>query len=239
MEITASKPLISVLLPTYNESQTIGYIIEDISKALKKNGLSNEIIVIDDGSIDLTGRAAVLSGAKVIRFQRSVGYNFALLAGLSKASGEIIVITDASGIYKPEEIARLVEPIRNGEADIVSGSRFVEQSDIRPNSLSLMGKIGSYLLGFIASLTYGFGKGIVVTDVLSEFKAISKEGLLKLDLKWEDSEIGFEILAQSIAKNLRFKEVPVTYRTRYRGTTVTLGDGFRLLRRMLRGSVYG
>lgn len=243
MEKRADRPRVSVLIPAFNESQTIEYIISDVRNALCKQSLSYEIIVVDDGSSDLTWKIAGLSGAKVLRIKRSVGYNLALLNGLRNANGEILVIIDSSGSYNAEEVVRLIEPIQHGKADIVSGSRFIQESDIRPNALDFRQRIGAILITFVMGALYGYNEN-KITDLLSKFKAIRKDVLQKLNVNskdWEKHNLDINILItlKSVNMGFRLVEVPITFRNRIFSDYLDLYGGFKLYRTMIRGFLFG
>ena len=108
---------VSVVIPAYNEAETIGTVIE---KAMK---YADEIIVVDDGSTDKTGEIAAKKGAKVIRHKENKGYIEALRTGFKAATGDIIVTLDADGQHPPEEIPRIAKPILENKADLVMGVR--------------------------------------------------------------------------------------------------------------------
>jgi glycosyltransferase involved in cell wall biosynthesis len=203
-------PLLSVVIPAYNEGRIIEYTISDTREALRRIGLPFEIIVVDDGSVDLTGEMARESGAKVVKFEENVGKGKALLAGFKVARGKIIVIMEADGTYNSEQIKRLIEPIRNGDADLVTGTRFAKESDVRPYSMTMLGRLANSLLSFCVRLLVGGH----ISDISSGFKAIRLKTLLQLELKSQGSEVDAEITVKALTKGFRIAEVPVTYRTR-------------------------
>lgn len=226
------KPFISVVIPAYNEDRSIENIIHDTKNVLEDYGKPYEIIVVDDGSVDLTGKIAATSGATVVQFNRNVGYGLALSAGLKKAQGEIIVTIDADGIFRPDDITRLIKPIQDGNADVVIGTRFSKDSNVRPHSISKI----RYFAILLLTLSFSFLNGTYVSDALSSFRAIRKRDLEKFGLESQGSEIEVEIATKALTKGLRLKEVPVTYRTRYRSTSEIkeMADGLRVLKQMLR-----
>jgi glycosyltransferase involved in cell wall biosynthesis len=232
------RPLVSVVIPAYNESRVIEYTIADIQKVLQEKGIYFEIIVVDDGSADLTGKIAEVSGAKVLQLKNNVGYGRALIAGLNVARGEIIVITDADGSYRPEDIERLIEPIRNRKADVVYGTRFVKASDVRPYSMSLTGYITGLLIKFSLKLL----TGVLLSDIFSNFKAIRKEALEKLDLNTQNRNAD-ALSIEAIKKRLSIAETPVTFRARVkvedRSVFQALRKGFRIYSNVLRSVIYG
>lgn len=205
-----TSPILSVIIPAYNEESNIEYIISDIRKALNKIGQSSEIIVVDDGSEDFTGEIAREFGAKVVRLNRNSGYGKALMAGFREAKGDIFVIIDANGKYTPEEIQQLIEPLRAG-ADIVSGTRFSKESKVRPYSIGKFAYLGNLLLDFSIRVL----EGKRVSDTMSGFKAFKRKIIEGLDLESPSFEIAIEITMKSLSKGFQYREVPITYRTRY------------------------
>jgi len=116
-EYNETKPSISVVIPAYNESKTIGGIVEQSLRYV------DEVVVVDDGSTDGTGEIAGELGAIVLRNEPNRGVLASLRRGLRSAHGDIVVTLDADGQHDPSEIPALLEPILNDMADLVLGSR--------------------------------------------------------------------------------------------------------------------
>jgi len=149
---------VSVVIPAYNEAETIGTVIE---KAMK---YADEIIVVDDGSTDKTGEIAAKKGAKVIRHKENRGYIEALRTGFEEATGDIIVTLDADGQHPPDEIPKLVEPILENKADLVLGAR---------EELSLSEKIITLLTNL----------KVKASDASTGYRAIKKEIAKSMKIK--------------------------------------------------------
>ena len=137
--VEAISPKISVVIPAYNEALTIGEVVSSTIDSLKALGNPYEVLVVDDGSVDLTGEVAREAGADVIRCSRTVGKGAALKKAFELASGDIIVTMDGDGIDNPYEIGNLIAPLIEKKADvvtadIVNGSRFLAN----PERLSVM-----------------------------------------------------------------------------------------------------
>lgn len=190
----APKPRISILacIPAYNAEATIAKVL------VKARDRVSRMVVCDDYSSDMTSQIASAFGAIVLKHDASMGYNAALSTLLDFARGtdaDIIVTLDADGSHDPVDITRIVEPISNGTADIVIGSRFVEDSnapielvDDRPKKSFSNGK---------------------VRDPASGFRAYSRKAL-KLILPIErDALIKTKILEKAKVANLRVVEVPI------------------------------
>ena len=120
MHCQRTKP-ISVILPAYNEEEAVRPLIEEIRRVLTTDGVPNEIILVDDGSIDKTAQEAILAGARVLQHSENRGYGAAIKTGILAAEYEIIAIIDADGTYPPGEIPFLVEKLET--ADMVVGAR--------------------------------------------------------------------------------------------------------------------
>ena len=133
-------PTYSVLIPAFNEAQTIG----DVMEAIKSHHPDFEVIVIDDASTDSTGELAEEAGARVIRRMINQGYGAALKEGMRQARGEYILFMDADGQHRPEEISKLIEEIEG--ADMVVGSR-PKEMQVRSRSFGkrILAALANYL----------------------------------------------------------------------------------------------
>lgn len=198
-ETSARSPKISVIIPAFNASLTISYVVSSTITSLEELGYPYEVLVIDDGSIDLTGEVARDAGATVIENPRNFGKGFALRTGFTAASGDIIVTMDADGDHDPQYISKLIDALK--DADLVIGSRFLA---VQKNYFSLK-RSGNYFLTLAIRLL--FGKRI--TDSQSNFRAFKKTALKRLNLVSSGFEIDTEILAESLSKKFKVKEIPV------------------------------
>jgi len=183
-----------VIIPAYNEEKRIGKVLQGIPEFV------DEVIVVDDGSKDKTSEVARKFGVEVIRLERNEGKGKAMSEGIKEASGDIIVFIDADGQHRPEEIIKLVEPIVNGEADFVIGSRLIKAQGERP----LIRKISNFITTYLTRLKLG----IRVRDTQSGFRAIRREFLPEIESK--RYEVETEVLIKAVKKGARVKEVPVS-----------------------------
>jgi hypothetical protein len=195
-----------VMIPAYNEEATIGAVIRDVPRAF--DGISSvEVLVCDDGSRDRTVEAALAAGADhVVRLRRNFGLTTAFSTGLQAAlalGADVIVNTDADGQYDGREIARLIEPILRGEADMVSGNRQVAGLDHMPWSKRYGNQLGSWMLRAVASSP--------VQDASSGFRAFTRECALRLN-PFIGHTYTHQTLIQAAHSGLVVKEVPVTFR---------------------------
>ena len=147
---TENKPLepVSIVIPAFNEEESIQSSIRDVRTAMDASGLEYELLVVDDGSGDQTAERAEQEGARVFRLPENSGYGAALKAGIARSKYQIIVITDADGTYPADQIPVLVRQL-NGY-DMVVGARIgdnVAIPTIRKPAKWLLRKLASYLAG--------------------------------------------------------------------------------------------
>jgi len=216
---------VSFLIPAYNEAPTIAELIERVS-ALP---IEKELIVVDDGSSDdtptiLEHAARGRRDMTVIR-QPNRGKGAAIQAAIPHITGEIAVIQDADLEYDPAEVPALIEPIEQGRADVVFGSRLTGG---RPQRAYLFWHlVGNKFL----SLTTGLLFNTTLTDMETGYKAFRSDVLRSLDLRENDFAIEPEITAKVCKQHLRVFEVPIAYygRTYAEGKKITWRDGFKAL----------
>ncbi len=191
---------VSVIIPVLNEEGAIAKVINDIPKTLVQ-----EIIVVDNGCTDRTAEIAQKLGAKVVTEPRR-GYGSACLAGIAAIqTADIVVFLDGDYSDDPTEIQSLIQPIQEGIAEFVIGSRVpIEKGALLPQA-----QFGNKLATFLMRIFFG----VKYTD-LGPFRAILYTNLLALDM--QDKNFGWTIEMQlKAAKNgMYVHEVPVTYRKR-------------------------
>ncbi|MFA5268009.1 MAG: glycosyltransferase [Methanoregula sp.] len=217
---------VSVILPALDEEHTIGVCITKIRKIFLENNIQGEIIVAD-ASTDRTAEIARSMGARVIHPKKS-GYGNAYLAAFEQAQGRCFVIGDSDDTYDFYEIPLLLAPLKNG-ADLVIGSRF--KGTIQPGSMTPLHRyIGNPLLTWMVNLIFGTR----FSDTHSGFRAITKEGLDRLNLKSGGMEFASEMLIMASKENLRIEEVPINYYPRKTPSKLhSFADGWRHIRFVL------
>ncbi|MBD3201152.1 MAG: glycosyltransferase, partial [Candidatus Lokiarchaeota archaeon] len=164
--------LISVVIPLYNEENSIGKVLNCIP-----NHLNYEIIVVDDGSTDnsiLEVKKVENLKIRLIRHKTNQGYGAAILTGLKHARGEIIVTLDSDGQHNPKEIPKVIEPILNNNADIVIGSRYLGKCLYR---VPLHTRTGELFIKFMLKSLFGLKIG----NNQSGFRALRRETLTFFD----------------------------------------------------------
>ena len=198
---------LTAILPAYNEELCISSIILGSKKYV------DNVIVVDDGSIDNTAEIAELAGAQVICHSYNRGKGAALKTGFEAAKGsEIIVTLDSDGQHNPEEIPKLVSPIINGEADIVNGSRYINGNKKDTPSYR---RIGQSILDKATNL----GSGLDITDSQSGFRAFIGHSISVFRFSHDDFAIESEMLTDAANAGLRIKEVEIGVRYDVDGST--------------------
>ena len=200
---------ITIGIPAYNEEKNIAGIIMKLKK------ITDSIIVCNDGSSDLTGSIAENLGVEVINHPKNLGYGSAIKSIFFKAkemNSDILVTFDADGQHRVEDINRIIEPIKNGNTDIVIGSRFLSDLDLQvPNYRKLGIKI-------ITKVTNASLKE-KITDSQSGFRAYNRKVLDELIPADQGMGISTEILIKASNKGFHIGEVPI--KILYSGDTST------------------
>jgi glycosyltransferase involved in cell wall biosynthesis len=231
-----SQMKLSVIVPCYNEATTIYTVV----KAIKASPIENcEIIIVDDGSTDGTREiladqiAAIVD--KVIFHDKNMGKGAALKTGFALATGDIAIVQDADLEYNPQEYPILMQPIVDGKADVVFGSRFVGSQPHRVVYYWHM--VGNQ---FLTTLSNMF-TNINLTDMETCYKAFRREVIQAIDIK--EKRFGFEpeITAKVAKMGCRIYEVGISYygRTYQEGKKIGWKDGFRAIYCILKYNLWG
>ena len=218
---------ISIIIPCYNEINTIEKIIK---KIVKEENIEKEIIVIDDfsndGSREKINEIKDLYNLRVIENTENKGKGFSIKQGIKEAVGKIILIQDADLEYDPKDYQRLLDPIFKGKADVVYGSRFIGSEQTRV--LYFLHSIGNSFLTTFSNMM----SNLNLSDMENCYKIFKSEVIKNIDLK--ENRFGFEpeITAKIAKKNLRIYEVSVNYygRKYSEGKKITWKDGFSAIR---------
>jgi glycosyltransferase involved in cell wall biosynthesis len=218
---------VSIIVPCYNELNTIEEIVLRLLKYVKYD---KEIIIVDDGSSDGTEdiiRNKLSSQvSKLIQNDKNYGKGYSVKKGIQAATGDIIVIQDADLEYHPSDLNKLIEPIKNGFADVVYGSRFISTEERRV--LNYWHSVGNYFLTFLSNVF----TNINLTDMEVGYKVFKSEILKNIDLK--ENRFGFEpeVTAKISNKNIRIFEVGIKYfgRNYTEGKKINWKDGISAIR---------
>ena len=191
------KGKIIAALPAYNEEKYIGTVV------LKTKQYVDEVIVVDDGSIDRTGDVARLAGAIVVQHTRNKGKGAsiqAILAEAKKRNPNILVLLDADSQHNPDEIPALIKPISEG-FDLIIGSRLQQSSNIPRYR-----RFGQRVLSYFSRIL----SGEKVADSECGLRALSQKAIAELKLAQNGFAIEAEMIAAAAEKGLKIKEVPVS-----------------------------
>jgi len=215
---------VTFLLPAYNEEQSIGPLLKDISRYPK-----SKVIVVDNNSKDKTADIAKKSGANVLR-ERKQGKAYAIKRGFENIKSDFIVMLDADNTYDPQEAQKLVKPLMEGKADVVLGSRLLGKRE--KGSISRFNLVGNHLLSFFASILFS-----KVTDVCTGYWAFRRNVIDDLLQEGIDSD-GFDLEVEMFSKvsknNFRVLEIPINYKNRLDTPKLNgFNDGVKIFKRML------
>jgi glycosyltransferase involved in cell wall biosynthesis len=196
-------PLLSVVMPCYNERDTI----EEIIGRVLAVPIRTELIVVDDGSNDGTrdilARLAEQRRFKLILQAQNSGKGAALRRGFQEVSGDLVVIQDADLEYSPEEFPQLIELICDGRADVVYGSRFIGR-----HRVSLFTHyLGNRLLTLLTNVLYN----TMLTDMENCYKVMRTDVLRSMTLRSNGFGIEPELTAKIFKRGYRVYEIPITY----------------------------
>ncbi len=212
-------PLLSVVMPVYNERATI----EEIIGRVLAVPLRVELVVVDDASTDGTGeildRLHAAHGFKLCRQPRNQGKGAALRRGFAEVTGDLVVIQDADLEYSPEEFPELIELISQGRADVVYGSRFLGRHRV----FLFTHYLGNWVLTLITNVLYN----TMLTDMETCYKLMRADVLRSMTLRSNGFGIEPELTAKIFKRHYRVYEVPITYDGRgYEdGKKITWRDG--------------
>ena len=241
--------VVSIVIPFFNESQTL----ETLVNRVVDNPFSKEIVLVDDGSTDdslaIAQRLAAQHSTSTDDFtnrlivkvhEKNIGKGAALKTGLSSVRGEVVVLQDADLEYHPEEILQLIQPIIDGQADVVYGSRFINRgSDQSRNQSS--GYRSNYIANQVITRFSNLLTGLNLTDIETGYKIFTREVAQNLapSLVSRSFAIEPEITARIAKQKVRVVEVPISYssRTYQEGKKIGWWDGIKALLTILRFAV--
>ncbi|MBO8178998.1 MAG: S-layer glycoprotein N-glycosyltransferase AglJ [Archaeoglobus sp.] len=206
---------VTVVIPTLNEEEAIGEVVEGFVKKGFK------VLVIDGNSKDRTREIAREKGAEVV-IQSGKGKGQAVAEAFEIVESDILVLVDGDGTYLPEEVDKLLDPILKGKAEHVVGNRF---ANFEKGAFTKLNLIGNKLLNMFFRLAYG----VELRDILSGYRALKREVYKSVELTKPGFEVETELTVETLAKGFRIVEVPITYRKRGGKTKLNpLRDGFRI-----------
>ncbi len=227
---------ITVIIPCFNEAQTISQVVENINKTQLEN---LDIVVVDDCSSDNSGRIIKdLKKKKLIKefyfHDKNRGKGAAIRTAIQNVQGGVIIIQDADLEYDPSDYEQLLEPIRLDRADVVYGSRFLSSSSHRV--LYFWHSVGNKFLTFLSNMFTNLN----LSDMETCYKVFRTEIIKNIDI--QEDRFGFEpeITAKISKLKCRVYEVGVSYhgRTYEEGKKITWRDGLRAIYCIIRYNVF-
>ncbi len=221
---------LSIVIPAYNEEATIESIIRRV-QAVDLGPVEKEIIVVNDGSRDGTGRVLEgISGIRHLTHARNSGKGAALTTGFQASTGDIILIQDADLEYDPRDYAAMMQPLIEGRADAVMGSRFILYKLTffgKRRSPYLFHYLGNLLITSITNLLYGQR----FTDYEGCYKSFLRHVVVSTPVLARGFEFDNELICKVLRKGMRVTEVPIHYnpRTYDSGKKITWRHGVIML----------
>lgn len=218
---------LSVVIPVYNEKNTL----EEILRRVNSVPVDKELILVDDYSTDGTRdilKRMETTGVRVLCHERNMGKGAALRTGFKHATGDYVIVQDADLEYDPNDYPKLLQPLLEGRADVVYGSRF---SGNRSNMTSLH-TLGNLFLTLMTNLLYQTS----ITDMETCYKVFKRETIQSIRVECNRFNFEPEITAKVLKRKLRILEVPISYQGRNfdEGKKITWRDGVSALWTLLK-----
>lgn len=229
------QPQISIIIPAYNEADRIKNTLLKVRDYIENRNLNAEIIVVNDGSTDLTAfivesEKNKIKNLSLLNYEQNRGKGYAIRKGIEAARGQYILFTDADNSTPIEQLHNLLTALQSNKGDIAIGSRYLPNSSIKikqPLYRILIGRLGNIVIRFLLI------KGIY--DTQCGFKLFKHAVAKKIFQKQKITRWGFDIEALTIAKMLNYKiiEIPVSWFNSNTSRLRPIRDSFRTLRELI------
>ncbi|MEF8852394.1 MAG: S-layer glycoprotein N-glycosyltransferase AglJ [Haloarculaceae archaeon] len=196
---------VCVLIPTYNEAETIG----DVVGSFREEGFEN-VLVVDGGSTDGTRDVAADAGARVVEQSGRGKGNMkgqAVREGLHMSEADVVLMLDGDWTYRAEDAEAMLEPVFAGRADHVIGNRF---ADMEPGAITRLNAVGNRVINLGFRLIHGRD----YVDILSGYRALTREATERVSLSEDGFGIETELAVECVKHNVRTEVVPIRYRRR-------------------------
>lgn len=222
---------LSVIIPVLNEAGTIREVVRRVQSVTLTKALEREILVVDDGSTDGTREILkTLAGIQPLFHEKNLGKGAALKTGIRAATGDILLLQDADLEYNPEDYPALLSPLLRGEAELVMGSRFLNE---RPKFFTKDGApffshyLGNYLIIWATNLLYGQRN----TDYEGCYKTFTRSLIQSFPIEADGFAFDNELVCKSLRRGYRIEEAPIRYHPRLysEGKKITWQDGLVML----------
>jgi len=201
--------ILSIVIPAFNEEATIEEIVSKVKEAPLPEGLLKEIIIVNDGSKDRTAERLSRFSSEpgiIVLHQSNQGKTGALLTGFKNATGDILLVQDADMEYDPIQYPQLVQPILDGQTEVVYGSRFLGQ-------IAGMEPVNRWA-NEISNLTFSFLYGFKITDINTCYKVFTRRSWEGMTITSKNFAFETEFTVKLLARGCAIKEVAINYNAR-------------------------
>lgn len=216
-----------IIIPSYNEQKNIGSVVKKTIQLGYKN-----VLVVDDGSKDLTKKTAENAGAKTIRHKINLGKGSAAKTGCDYAinkGAKIIILMDGDGQHKPKDIPRFIKTMKEKNVDMVFGYRQID------NNMPGVMRFGNFFISISTKII----QGIKIRDTQSGFRCIKAEAYKKIRWQSTDYSMESEMISNAAKHKLKYAEIEIQtiYHDKFKGTTIF--DGIKIFINIIRFKLFG